>query len=47
MLGTFLALSHTCAFAIDPTEKEPKELPEPAQAEDTNLEHEHGKPRCI
>jgi hypothetical protein len=44
---TLLALSHTYAFAIEPTEQEPEEPQEPALAEATNPEQEQGKPRCI
>jgi hypothetical protein len=40
-------VSHTCTFALDPVEPEPEELPEPAPAEETNLEQEQGKPQCI
>jgi hypothetical protein len=32
---------------IDPVEQEREELPEPAPVEDTNLERDQGKPRCI
>jgi hypothetical protein len=35
---TLLLVSHTCILAIDPTEHEPEELQEPAQAEETNPE---------
>jgi hypothetical protein len=47
MFCTFMALSHTYAFAIDPAEQESEELQEQALVEDTNLEPEQGKHRCI
>jgi hypothetical protein len=31
-------VSHTCTFALDPAEPEPKEPSEPAPAEETNPE---------
>jgi hypothetical protein len=40
----FSFVSHTCAFALDPTEQGPEEPPEPAQVEDTNPEEEQDKP---
>jgi hypothetical protein len=33
--------------AIDPVEQEHEEPPDPAPVEDTNPEHDQGKPRCI
>jgi hypothetical protein len=33
-----MLVSHTCIFAVHPTEQEPKELYEPALVEDTNTE---------
>jgi hypothetical protein len=47
MLCTFMALSHTYALAIDPVEQKSEELHGQALVEDTNLEPEQGKPRCI
>jgi hypothetical protein len=47
MLYTFLALSHTYAFVIDPAEQEPDELQEQALVEDINPKPEQGKPWCI
>jgi hypothetical protein len=38
-----LLVFDTCVFVIDPTEQEPEELQEPAQAEETNPEQEQGK----
>jgi hypothetical protein len=43
----FCLVSHTFTFALDPVEQEPEELPEPAPAEETNLEQVQVKPRCI
>jgi hypothetical protein len=43
----FILVSHTCIFAIDPTEQELEDLQEPASVEETNPEQEHGKPQCI
>jgi hypothetical protein len=34
-------------FMLDPVEEGHEELPEPAQAEETNPEQEQGKPWCI
>jgi hypothetical protein len=34
-------------FALDPTEQEPEELQELAQAEETNLEQEQDNSWCI
>jgi hypothetical protein len=44
---TLLLVSHTCIFTIDPTEQEPDEPQEPAQAEYTNLEQEQCKLRFL
>jgi hypothetical protein len=44
---TLLLVSHTYIFVIDPTEQEPEESQEAAQAEETNPKQEQGKPRCI
>jgi hypothetical protein len=44
---TFMLVSHTCMFVIDPVETELEELSEPAPAEETNLEQDQGKPWCI
>jgi hypothetical protein len=38
MRYTLWVVSHTCIFALDPTEQELEELPEPAPAEETNPE---------
>jgi hypothetical protein len=43
----YMSLSHTCIFVVDPVEQKPEELPESAPVEETNLEQEQGKPRCI
>jgi hypothetical protein len=43
----FMLMSHNCTLAIDPAEQGPKELPEPAQVDETNPEQEQGKPWCI
>jgi hypothetical protein len=44
---TFVLVSHTCIFAIDPAEPELEELKEPTPAVETNAEQEQGKPQCI
>jgi hypothetical protein len=44
---TLLLVSHTCTFALDPVKQGPEEPQEPVQAEETNLEQEQDKPRCI
>jgi hypothetical protein len=44
---TFLLVSHTYVFMIDPTEPVPQELQEPAPAEKANTEQEQGQLRCI
>jgi hypothetical protein len=44
---TFVLVSHTCIYAIDPAEPELEELKEPTPAEETNAEQEQGKPQCI
>jgi hypothetical protein len=38
---------HTYADVIDHVEPKPMELPEQAQAKDTNIDPEQGKPQCI
>jgi hypothetical protein len=44
----FMLVSHTCTFAIDPTEMELEERTEQAQVKDfTNLDLSQGKHRCI
>jgi hypothetical protein len=40
-------MTHTCILAIDHTEHELEEPPEPAPVEAGNCEHDQGKPRCI
>jgi hypothetical protein len=43
----FMLVSHTCIFAIDPTEHELEVLQEPTLSEEANPEQEQGKPQCI
>jgi hypothetical protein len=43
----FILVSHTCIFAVDHAEQEPKETPEPAQVEAGSHEQDQGKPQCI
>jgi hypothetical protein len=40
-------MAHTCIFAIDHTEHELEEPPEPAPVETADFEQDQGKPRCI
>jgi hypothetical protein len=44
---TFMLVSHTYIFLIDPVVQELEELQEPAPAEEANPEQEKGKPRYI
>jgi hypothetical protein len=39
--------SHTCAFAVYPTEPKPDEQQEPAPVEEANPKWDQGKHRCI
>jgi hypothetical protein len=43
----YMLLSHTCTFALYPTEQEPEELHELAPTEEANPEQEQDKLWCI
>jgi hypothetical protein len=42
-----MLVSHNSIFVVDPAEPEVEELQEKAPVEETNIEQEQGKPRCI